>query len=388
MKTNPFSSSVTTPRRASALRFAAHLALLMLATSPEVFAAEGVWSATSGTWNTSNSNWTGVTGTPWDSTNGGNNTANFTSTSGSATVSGTVYANQITYTAASGSFAINSGTVNLAGTTPTISVNPSRTLTIGSTLDGSAGLTKNGTGTLTLSGSNSYSGNTTINGGTLDIRNNNALGSTADGTTISTNGILQLQGGITVSGENLVHNGGSGGYIYNLSGNNAWNGNITIGVAGSRIASDAGLLTIGGNVTLNGGVAFQGTSNTTISGTISGTNQYLSLNNSMGANAVVTLSGNNTYTGASYAYSGTLSVNSIKNIGSNSSLGTGTGSGASIIYLGGTTAAGTLQYTGAGDTTDRRIQVGAELTNGTGGAVIRNNGSGALVFTNAAFNNV
>jgi autotransporter-associated beta strand protein len=354
-----------------------------LAFATPVFADTGTWSATSGTWNTSNSNWTGVTGTPWDSSNGTLNIANFTSTSGNATVSGTVYANQITYTAASGSFLITSGAINLAGTTPTISVDPSRTLTIGSTLEGSAGLVKSGTGTLSLSGSNSYTGNTTISGGVLQISNANALGAGGAGnaTTISTGGELALQGNITVSGETLDHNGGGSGFLRNVSGNNTWNGDITIGAGNSRIRSDAGLLTIGGNITMNSSPIFEGVGNTTVSGIVSGANILTIGGNNEGT---VTLSGLNSYTGETVVSRGTLSVNTLKDFGTDSSVGKG--NGTTYIQLGTGSTNGTLTYTGGATSSNRTFRVGSTIAGETGGGTIRNDGSGALVFTATTFN--
>ena len=95
--------------------------------------------ATTGTWGT---NWTGV--------------------------SGTVYANQMTCTAISGDFEINSGVINLAGTTPAISLKASRTLTIA--LPGRAGLIKANTGNLALTGNN------TAASGTLTVAAGATLG--------------------------------------------------------------------------------------------------------------------------------------------------------------------------------------------------------------------
>jgi autotransporter-associated beta strand protein len=181
--------------------------------------ADGTWSATSGTWDTSATNWTGVSGTPWDSTNGTSNTANFTATSGSATVSGTVFVNGISYTAASGSFAINSGTITLAGAAPSITVNPSRTLTINSTLAGSAGLTKNGTGTLDLTGANTFTGAAIVNAGILNLTgsayNNTAANSSA----------FTIAAGATL-------NANFSGSVYSSIGSVAGSGTLQIGTSG------------------------------------------------------------------------------------------------------------------------------------------------------------
>ena len=78
----------------------------------------------------------------------------------------------------------------------------------------SGGLTKQNTGTLTLSGGNTYTGNTTVNGGTLDIVQ--ATLSTNSTVTVANGAVLQLDfGGINVVA-GLVTNGISAGPgVYN-----------------------------------------------------------------------------------------------------------------------------------------------------------------------------
>ena len=63
---------------------------------------------------------------------------------------------------------------------PTIDVTTSgRTLTISSQIAGTDGLKKNGAGTLTLSGANTYSGGTTVSAGVILVSNNSGFGSGA-----------------------------------------------------------------------------------------------------------------------------------------------------------------------------------------------------------------
>ncbi|MFN6046267.1 MAG: beta strand repeat-containing protein, partial [Verrucomicrobiota bacterium] len=259
-------------------------------------------------------------------------------------------------------------TWSVTNNTGTATLNVSSAITDGAS---TFNLSKNGTGVLGLSGSNSYDGTTTINGGTLTISNDNALGSTVGGTTIASGASLNLQGGITV-GEALTHNGGTSGYLRNVSGNNTWNGNINIGASNSRISSAAGLLTIGGNITMTSATIFEGAGNLSITGVVSGSNNLV-----MGANmaGVLTLSGSNTYNGSTNVGAGTLSVSSMNNQNTSGVFGNNNAQ----IYLGAASTNGTLQYTGSGVTTDRRIRIGNAVTD-TGNAIVRNDGSGALVF--------
>ena len=81
------------------------------------------------------------------------------------------------------------------------------TLTVSGAVSGSGGVTKNGGGTLILSGSNSYNGSTVINAGTLNAANANALGSN---NTIQVNGgTLLVSADDAINGMNITLNGTS-----------------------------------------------------------------------------------------------------------------------------------------------------------------------------------
>ncbi|MBX9861063.1 MAG: autotransporter-associated beta strand repeat-containing protein, partial [Sphingomonas sp.] len=180
---------------------------------------------------------------------------------------------------------------------------------------GTVSVRKLGTGTWTLDGTNSYTGATIVNGGTLRLGANNALASTtalsvnaitAGQTALfDTNGFNQTVSGITLSGidggsgavnttNNISTGAGTltliGGIVYNNTNNNLGStisGNLNFGgsvrgitvVDSSNAASD---LTISA-VIANGGIQKEG------SGTL-------------------TLTGANTYTGATTVNAGTLQI--------------------------------------------------------------------------------
>jgi fibronectin-binding autotransporter adhesin len=100
---------------------------------------------------------------------------------------------------------------------------------------GSVALVKNGAGTTTLAGSNTYSGTTTINAGTLQIGNGGATGKLGAGAVVN-NAVLQFN----LTGSNAVANAISGPGQVNLA-----NANLNLFLTGANSFS--------GNVVVNGG---------------------------------------------------------------------------------------------------------------------------------------
>jgi autotransporter-associated beta strand protein len=194
--------------------------------------------------------------------------------------------------------------------------NTGRTLTISGTgttivsgvmADGGSGagaLSKTGTGTLVLSGGNTYTGATTVSAGVLNIQNNTALGTTAGATTVASGASLQVQGGITVTGEALTLSGtgvSATGALRNISGDNTWAGTVSL-AANSQIQSDLDLLTISGAVQRSGATSraltVSGSGDVAITGTI--------------ANTITTVtklgSGTLTLSNTANAYTGTTTI--------------------------------------------------------------------------------
>ena len=121
---------------------------------------------------------------------------------------------------------------------------------------GPIALTKSGAGSQTLSAENTYSGLTTISGGTLKLgvagtSTNTPLGTTAAGTTISAGGTLDLNGYTLGTAEALTINGygvGNNGALINSSTLTAatYTGAITVGSA--SYIGGAGTMTLSGAV--------------------------------------------------------------------------------------------------------------------------------------------
>lgn len=136
------------------------------------------------------------------------------------------------------------------------------------TLSGSGSLVKTGTGELTLSGDNDYSGGTTISGGTLTADHADSLGTGA----VANSGVLQVGEGElenTLSGSGSLVKTGTGELT--LSGdNNTYSGDTTI-ADGTLIAANVNALGSGdidnsGTLMLDANGAFELVNITTHSG--------------------------------------------------------------------------------------------------------------------------
>ena len=136
--------------------------------------------------------------------------------------------------------ALTAGAIKAQGT---ITVNNSASSAItGIISDGATAaiLTKTGAGTLSLSGTNTYTGQTNINTGTLAVTVNDALGSNAAGTVIASGATLDLQNVNYTTTEAITNNGGT---LATSTGTSAYAGVMTLG-ADSTVDVDGTQLTI------------------------------------------------------------------------------------------------------------------------------------------------
>ncbi|WP_395740957.1 beta strand repeat-containing protein [Prosthecobacter sp.] len=233
---------------------------------------------------------------------------------------------------------------------------------------GTLSVTKANGGTWLLSAVNTFTGNVSISQGIL------VANSVADG------------GVSSALGAGSVINFGSGGQTGTLSYTGAaasMNRTINLSSTGTGSAtldaSGTGALVLTGNVT---NAATSGTKVLTLNGSTAGNDfQGIISDGGLGGVVAVTkgdtgtwiLSGMNTFTGSVSVLRATLSVNSVADSGVPSALGAGT-----TINLGSGAQAGTLNYTGAGGTSNRTLVL---ASTGAGGGTLTNSGSGALVFT-------
>ncbi len=160
-----------------------------------------------GTWDTTAANW-------WDGVSAADaawpnvlaDTAIFSGTAG--TVSLGVPINVGTVLFNSGGYLLTGSTLTL-GDVATIHVSGLNHARIDSDITGSLGLTKAGTGTLNLGSTNSYTGNTTITGGLVEVYKDESLG-TGGGSIILDGGTLSALGNNFYSTRNITVNAGGG----------------------------------------------------------------------------------------------------------------------------------------------------------------------------------
>ncbi|EGG4118750.1 fibronectin-binding autotransporter adhesin ShdA [Salmonella enterica] len=223
------------------------------------------------------------------------------------------------------------------------------------TLFGSGSLVKTGTGELALSGDNSYSGGTTITGGTLTADHADSLGTG----TIANSGVLQVGEGElenTLSGSGSLVKTGTGELT--LNGDNDYSGGTTI-TGGTLTADHADSL--GSGDIDNSGVLQVGEGE--LENTLSGTGSLVKI-----GTGELTLNGDNDYSGGTTIDDGVLIADNAD------SLGTGAVANNGVLQVGEgelentLSGAGSLVKTGTGELTlsgDNSYSGGTTISGGT-----------------------
>jgi autotransporter-associated beta strand protein len=246
--------------------------------------------------------------------------------------------------------------------------------TINSTISGACPLTKTGTGILTLSASNTYTGVNAIQEGKVIIGNNAALGTnnTSNYVTISNGATLDLNGKTAISGSargaNINGTGISGsGAIMNSSSTTAIISGLIALQSASSIIGETGLISFsktGPFMTGAFGLTLGGSQGGSIAGTIAGITSLTKI-----GSGTWTLSGTNTFTGISSIQGGKVIIGNNAALGANnvSNAGYVTISNGATLDLNGKTISGSAR--------------GATIsgTGISGGGAIMNSGGAASI---------
>ena len=237
--------------------------------------------------------------------------------------------------------------------------------TLSGVISGPVGVLKEGTGTLTLSNSNTYTGPTTVSAGTLRAGNANAIGNALTIVLLgSTSGALDASlltsDAITISRQVRMQSGNTG--EMRLGGDSAhastYSGSIFLGT-NSGTQKDVTLVALAGGSVEFSGVINEGTSVPASNVTVGAATHTGTVRLSNVANG---------YSGITRITNGaTLEAVKLSAGASNSSIGNSSGVATNLVLDG-----GTLRYIGGGDSSSRLFSVG------TSGATLDASGSGAL----------
>ncbi len=294
----------------------------------------GVVDGGNGIWNATNDNWTTANGSlnsNWD--NG--QFAVFAGQAGTVTVDDTAGAISVDgMQFATDGYRVQGDAIALANPNTIIRVGTGGgaiaagiTATIASIITGSGGLEKTDNGTLVLSGNNSYTGGTFIDGGTLSVSSDANLGAAAGGVTLdggtlyntsafssTRNVTLGAGGGQVKTDADLLLTGAiggigglvkTGGGTLTLTANNTYSGGTQISQGTLQLGNGGNTGLIAGNIDDDGQLVFNRSDVFALTGTIGGTGSV-----TQAGTGTVVLTGNNNYRGGTTIASGTLQLGS------------------------------------------------------------------------------
>ena len=175
-----------------------------------------------GTWDTITANWWDGVSTDAAWPNSLLDTAVFSGTAGTVTLGGPINVGALVFN--SDGYLLTGGTLTLGGAA-TMDVSGLNDVRIDSDIAGSLGLIKIGNGTLNLGSANSYTGDTTINAGIVEVYKDESLG-TGGGDIILDGGTLRALGNNFYSTRNITI--GAGGGTLDVTRNNSTFGSMRL----------------------------------------------------------------------------------------------------------------------------------------------------------------
>ena len=275
---------------------------------------DGTVDGGTSTWSNSSGNWTNAPGNINQSWIPG--VGIFTGTAGVVTLAEPVSAMGLQFIADGYQVASSGAALTMVAlpdaSMPFVRVDAGATVDIGAPIAGSAGLMKVDAGTLVLSGTNNYTGGTTIAGGTLQLGNGgttgNILGDVINNAALvfDRSDVLSFTG--AVSGSGTVTQAGTGTTI--LTGANIYTGGTVIGGGTLQLGNGGTTGSILGDVTNNGALIFNRRNVQSFSGVISGSGTV-----TQAGTGTIIVSGTNSYAGGTFFNAGILQAAADGNLG-------------------------------------------------------------------------
>jgi len=232
--------------------------LIVGAALPDIQFWDGTGTPNDGAIQGGSGSWTNAAGN-WSDGNGQNDTrwgsrfAVFQGAAGTVTVDDAISYTGMQFMTDGYEIAAGSGSLSTTDTAGNIRVDPGVTATISAAIGGAGGLTKLDTGTLILSGANSYAGATDVEGGTLRLAGASAVPATS-AVTVAAAGTLDITadqtiGSLAGAGTVLL----SGGDLSSgaLGGDTEFAGMLSGAGAFTKIGT--GTLTLSGTIDHSGG---------------------------------------------------------------------------------------------------------------------------------------
>ena len=232
------------------------------------------------------------------------------------------------------------GAISFGSNSTFLTIGGANSTAITGNISGNGSLLKRGTGNLTLSGINTFTGNTSINGGNLIVQGGSALSDTGTVTLNSANATFTIAASETIG---------------SLQGGGA----TAIAAAQTLTIAEFG--------------------NATYSGAITGTGSLAKT-----ANGTLTLAGNNSYMGGTTVSAGTLATQGNERISDSSSLSVASGA---TFQLGGNETLGSIAGAGAINLQSNTLTAGGDNSSTTfsgniaGGGAFAKAGTGNLTLS-------